>query len=212
MRFPVLLAAAIFIVSPATAQVYSGPVNVIDGDTLQMTDERIPLFGIDAPESDQTCTRASSERPYSKDAAATLAAMTLGKAVQSEQKDRDSYGRVVAICQADSTDLAEMLVRSGLTVSLPGFSDRYVEVKHWARQRGVGIWNGTFELSAKYRAMHPREFAKTAKMPALAQSCTRPAFAPQGTKGADAYFRSCREVSAVGIAPRQRRLSPWPLR
>lgn len=137
------------IASSAMAQVYSGPINAIDGDTLQMTGERIRLFGIDAPESAQTCTRASLEWACGKEAAAALAAMTSGKAIQCEQKDRDSYGRVVAICQADGTDLGEMLVRSGLAVSLPGFSDRYVEAEHWAKGRGIGIWNGNFQLPAE---------------------------------------------------------------
>jgi len=39
--------------------VVSGAARVVDGDTLVIGTQRIRLFGIDAPESRQTC-RASS--------------------------------------------------------------------------------------------------------------------------------------------------------
>lgn len=41
----------------AQAQILTGTVSVIDGDTLDMGGAHIRLFGIDAPESDQTCRR-----------------------------------------------------------------------------------------------------------------------------------------------------------
>lgn len=45
---------------PAAAQ--SGRATVIDGDTLEVAGVRVRLWGIDAPESRQTCLRA--EPPY----------------------------------------------------------------------------------------------------------------------------------------------------
>jgi endonuclease YncB( thermonuclease family) len=35
----------------------TGPAGVIDGDTIEMAGRRIRLFGIDAPERDQSCRR-----------------------------------------------------------------------------------------------------------------------------------------------------------
>lgn len=54
MRWMIYLA---ILLSPTAlaAQTYTGPVDVIDGDTLVMTGERFRLLGIDAPELDQTC-------------------------------------------------------------------------------------------------------------------------------------------------------------
>ncbi|MBT8475582.1 MAG: thermonuclease family protein, partial [Alphaproteobacteria bacterium] len=40
--------------------VYAGPngrITVVDGDTIDVGGTRVRLFGIDAPEGDQTCTR-----------------------------------------------------------------------------------------------------------------------------------------------------------
>lgn len=42
-------------VSDVSASDVSGRAQVIDGDTLRIGDVRIRLFGIDAPEQDQTC-------------------------------------------------------------------------------------------------------------------------------------------------------------
>ena len=44
--------------SPAVALAdVTGPARVIDGDTIEITGERICLHGIDAPESGQSCRR-----------------------------------------------------------------------------------------------------------------------------------------------------------
>ncbi|MCI0560951.1 MAG: hypothetical protein MN733_20895, partial [Nitrososphaera sp.] len=39
----------------------TGPVTIVDGDTLKMRSARIRLEGIDAPESNQTCTVQGQE-------------------------------------------------------------------------------------------------------------------------------------------------------
>ncbi len=41
----------------------TGPARVIDGDTIEITGERICLHGIDAPERRQTCHRDGTTWP-----------------------------------------------------------------------------------------------------------------------------------------------------
>src|SRR4051794_37574738 len=50
------LALSLFI-SPASAEILSGQADIVDGDTLSIQGEktRIRLYGVDAPEGQQTC-------------------------------------------------------------------------------------------------------------------------------------------------------------
>ena len=56
VRTATILAAAIgFLAASAAAAEMTGPVRVIDGDTLDLAGTRVRLWGIDAPETRQTC-------------------------------------------------------------------------------------------------------------------------------------------------------------
>ena len=111
----------------AAAQLYTGQVRVIDGDTLSMTGERIRLLGIDAPEADQTCSRAGAAWECGRDAAALLSGLTDGKQVSCEQVGRDSYDRIVAVCRAGRVDLSETMAFAGFAVALPQFTAAYLD-------------------------------------------------------------------------------------
>ena len=64
-----LLTLALLVPTPAVAQSLSGAAHIVDGDTLVIDETKIRLFGIDAPELDQSCTlkgRAGSAEPARK--------------------------------------------------------------------------------------------------------------------------------------------------
>jgi len=46
---------ALAVAAPAVAAEITGPARVIDGDTIDIAGTRIRLWGIDAPETRQTC-------------------------------------------------------------------------------------------------------------------------------------------------------------
>ena len=100
---------------PAAARDLVGRVSIVDGDTLDIHDDRIRLWGIDAPESAQLC-RSRDRKPYRCGALAAnaLDAFTRGKAVRCTPVDGDRYGRIVARCALGKTDLGQMLVSRGL--------------------------------------------------------------------------------------------------
>ena len=139
---------------PAAARDLVGQASVVDGDTLDVHDERIRLWGIDAPESSQLC-RGRDRRPYRCGAlsANTLDAFTRGKTVRCTPIDEDRYGRIVARCAVGKIDLGQMLVSRGLAVEEPQYSrGRYAADQLAARRAGRGIWVGRFVEPSFYRA------------------------------------------------------------
>lgn len=91
---------------PALAQ---PGATVVDGDGLHFGVERVRLWGIDAPERDQTCVVAQAPYPCGRQAAQALKELVQGKAVGCDKVDTDRYGRTVARCSADGLDLGGRL-------------------------------------------------------------------------------------------------------
>ena len=104
-----LIPCCLLFAAPAAAQVLLGNAVAVDGDTLDMTGTRIRLFGIDAIESEQTCTRGGAEWACGAEARRVLAALVRGRDVTCQQRDIDVYGRIVAVCRAGGLDLSEAL-------------------------------------------------------------------------------------------------------
>lgn len=155
-----------------------GNAVAIDGDTIRLGNQRVRLFGIDAPEAHQTCLDASG-RPWACGEAATVALrkMLAEGGVTCAAKDHDRYGRTVATCNvayreevcdpARSTwnlpaascyvvrDLGARMVALGLAVDRPKYSHgAYQDQQQAAKAEHLGIWAGTFTGPADWRREH----------------------------------------------------------
>ncbi|MBR0879485.1 endonuclease YncB(thermonuclease family) [Bradyrhizobium japonicum] len=131
----------------------TGQASVIDGDTLEIHGTRIRLWGIDAPESSQLC-RGGDSLPYrcGAGAANALAEFIGGQPVSCMRVTLDRYGRTVASCAAGGFDLADWLVRQGLALDWPRYSQgRYTEAQNEARRDEGGIWSGSFVEPWRFR-------------------------------------------------------------
>ncbi len=118
---------------------------VIDGDTLEIGGKRVRLFGVDAPEADQTCENDTvGEYRCGQLATQTLRRLIDGRPVSCRQRDRDRYLRIVATCSVKERDLGGLMVRSGFAVADRRYSDAYVEAEERAKAAGEGIWGGHF--------------------------------------------------------------------
>lgn len=144
----VLLAAC----TPAPPSVM-GRASVIDGDTLEIHDQRIRLWGVDAPEARQSCDDAGGGA-Y---ACGRLAANRLDQHLQDKvvscfEEDTDRYGRMVARCEVDGDDIGAWLVRSGHAVRYDRYDGgTYVADENAARRKGVGVWAGAFTNPEDWR-------------------------------------------------------------
>ncbi len=123
-----------------------GQASVVDGDSLEIHGERIRLFGIDAPEARQTCTREGRPWPCGQTAAQRLDALIGGRPVRCEPHNIDRYGRVVAICYGGEVDLNAALVAEGLALAYREFSRRYLADEEAARSAGRGVWADGVQL------------------------------------------------------------------
>lgn len=131
----------------------SAPVRVIDGDTLGIGGERIRLYGIDAPESGQTCERAGDPWQCGLAATAALTAWLDGKATECVELERDRYDRAVSTCLADGRDVGEWMIQQGWAVEYLQYSDgRYALSERDAANRRVGIHVGEFARPSDWRS------------------------------------------------------------
>jgi endonuclease YncB( thermonuclease family) len=132
----------------------TGQASVIDGDTIEIGGQRIRIWGIDAPESDQFCRGSDSLTYRCGSAAANALAEQIGRAVViCEPRAIDRYKRTVATCVAAGIDLARWLVRSGLALDWPQYSrGAYAADQASAASDGAGMFAGSYTNPWTYRA------------------------------------------------------------
>jgi endonuclease YncB( thermonuclease family) len=124
---------------------HTGVVRVVDGDSLNVNGREIRLYGIDAPEYNQTC---GQNVKCGRDAMRHLAGLINGREVVCEEKTIDRYKRSVSVCKVEGVDIGASMVRDGFAVSYGGYFSEEAEAKANKRQ----LWNMEFELPSDYRA------------------------------------------------------------
>ena len=122
----------------------NGPARVIDGDTIAIAGAKIRLYGIDAPESAQVCQADGKSYQCGTSATLALTRRIGGRSVSCDERDRDRYGRIVAICHAGGEDLNGWLVSEGLAIAYRHYSTDYVGQEQAAREAARGLWRGEF--------------------------------------------------------------------
>jgi endonuclease YncB( thermonuclease family) len=157
-----LIGAAVGVVATADRPAAAAPdapgglrgfVRVVDGDTLDLARARVRLWGVDAPERDQSCTDAQGAAyPCGRRASRALEALVAGREVTCEPRDYDRYGRTVARCSVDGQDLGRQLVRSGFALDYTRYSHAaYLPDELRARRDKAGVWQGDFVRPEDWR-------------------------------------------------------------
>jgi endonuclease YncB( thermonuclease family) len=132
-----------------------GKFKAVDGDSLRRGSQELRLYGIDAPELDQTCTDGQGRQyPCGREAAKALAELVSSQTLDCERRDTDRYGRIVATCEAGGIQINREMVRLGWAVNYDKYGFAYVLAERDARKSQRGIWYGDFELPQDYRARH----------------------------------------------------------
>lgn len=124
---------------------------IIDGDTLKIGERTISLWGIDAPEINQTCTDAKeNQMPCGEQAKLALMSIIRTGPISCKEVYEDQFGSTFSRCRAEALDMEvnALMVQSGYALDYQKYSKgMYNSFEDRAAQQKSGIW--------KYRFVKP---------------------------------------------------------
>ena len=159
LLFLLMVVIAEFRAPPERLTADGAAVQVIDGDSLRIGERTVRLQGIDAVEYQQPCrTAEGKEWRCGVEARKALAVLAAKGELVCEPHATDNFGRAVSSCSAKGVgDLAAALVTQGWAVSGDGEREGgYTAEQQAAQTAKRGIWRGSFDRPAIWRAAHPR--------------------------------------------------------
>ena len=159
--FSIILFSTIITSAISFEKIIIGKANVTDGDTIKINDQKIRLFGIDAPETKQFCKEVylsflifNFKRDYKCGEKSTNA---LKKKIKDKkircliQDKKDRYRRNIGICYLKKQDINSWLVKNGYAIAYRRYSKKYIIDEQYAEDNKLGIWQGTFMEPEKWR-------------------------------------------------------------
>lgn len=137
--------------APGQAQSVSGDARAADGDSLVVAGQRVRLFGIDAPELDQTCDKDGSVWRCGEAAKAQLAELVAGQRIECRGQGADQYGRILAVCSGRYGEINRIMVEQGWATAFRQYSDAYIAEELRAKAARQGLWSSNFAAPSEYR-------------------------------------------------------------
>ncbi len=151
------------------APTLSGGARVIDGDTLEVGGAKVRLYGIDAPESAQRCRSGGRTWSCGREAARALARRIGSRRVACKERDRDRYGRMVAVCWVEGEDVNAWMAARGWAFAYRRYSMSYVVEEAAAKRAKRGIWQGDVVAPWEWRRGERLAGGRSAAQPAASQ-------------------------------------------
>ena len=124
-----------------------GKAQVIDGDTIKINGKKIRLFGIDAPEKTQICSKNSNSYNCGLTSTKFLKEIIKNEKIECTYKNLDRYGRILGICG----DINSKMVEFGHAVAYVRYSKKYLSLQRKAKNEKRGIWSGKFDMPEDWR-------------------------------------------------------------
>ena len=147
-----LIISLVFFYCPAmVAQSINGKASIIDGDTIHVEKNKIRLYGIDAPEINQSCTINTIAWECGLDSSQALESIISENEVRCEIMEIDRYKRFVAKCYANKIYLNQYMVQNGWAIAYRYYSDDFINDEEIAKHKKIGIWQGKFQEPYLFR-------------------------------------------------------------
>lgn len=134
----------LLLISNSAAADITGAAYVIDGDTIDISDVRIRLNGIDTPEIEQTCRTNRLIWHCGVEATKVMRHLTKGKTVTCIGNTKDQYGRLISTCFVGNLNLNATMVEVGMALAYRYYSLEYIEQEDLAKETKQGLWSGEF--------------------------------------------------------------------
>lgn len=132
-----------------------GKPTVIDGDTIHIAGKSFHLWGVDAPELRQPCSKDGYAWACGQDALKALKEFLGNQQIACYEKGLDAQRRPLAQCFAGSLDLGRWQARNGWAMAVRSVSTSYVSTEIDAKYRRVGIWrDSSVEAPWEWRRRH----------------------------------------------------------
>ena len=129
---------------------FYGKVRIIDGDSIEIKNEKIRFLGIDAFEKKQECIRKDGTKYKCGEAAISNLLMIIsGQPVRCVTKKKDHYKRWLATCYIGTLDINENMVLYGNAFSY--MSKKYKTAENEAKKVNAGAWAGKFIFPWEWR-------------------------------------------------------------
>ena len=128
-------------------------VNVIDGDTIKIGNEKIRFGGIDAPELKQTCFKNKEKIPCGI-AAKDILKKKIGKEIpKCISEGKDIYKRTIAECFVNGESLSKFLVSNGYAFAYRKYSKKFIKDERFAKKNRLGLWSMKFIFPWEFRKL-----------------------------------------------------------
>lgn len=137
--------------------VYSS-AQVVSADTLIIGGRYLRLFGIDAPENNQTCAdRTGRSYACGRQATSWLKGWLADNELECRIIQQDQNGNMIGICSLGAYDLGAALVNAGWAVVYSQHSDIYMPYQVQAQNNARGLWQGEFYMPWDWRKIQARK-------------------------------------------------------
>lgn len=140
------------------APVIYAAAEVISGDTLRINGRYFRLYGIDAPERNQTCADATG-RSYScgYQASEWLSSWLQDNALECRVIQQDGNGNMIGTCALGAYDIGAAIVNAGWAVAYPKHTDIYMPYQIQSSQNKRGLWQGDFYMPWDWRKIQAQK-------------------------------------------------------